>query len=355
MYPLSAAGRLRYMRAGHICKFIVLAGVVLLSLLLYFQAAGAAALMTLKESLSRVPEEAIAVFYRGEPLKVLQCALPALCWGGFEEDSRNDRLSQSLMDSLGAVVRVDLCSPAAVLRSQVPLLVMSEPRGVVAVSRSGDVHPVYPAPANKVSALPGDSLVIIYNTHTGETYSMTDRSERLDGRQGGVVTVAAALQDALEGKYGIKVARSDKINDADYDNAYLESEKTAKELLTGNPKARIVFDIHRDAAKSREQSLVTVNGEKVAPILFIIGSGAHKSSAGLQQNYAFAAKLSGKVNEMYPGLSLGVRVKNSNYNQYLHPHAVLVEIGTSKNSVEEAVRSAVLLADAVAGLVTEES
>ncbi|MDF9408334.1 stage II sporulation protein P [Pelotomaculum isophthalicicum JI] len=355
MYPLPAAGRLRYMRAGHVCKFIALAGVVLMPLLLFFQVTGAAALMTLKESAGRIPEEVIAVFYQREPLKILQCALPVLCWGGFEEDSRTDSLSQSLLDSLGAVVQVNLCSPVAVLRSQMPLLVMSEPRGVVAVSRSGDAHPVNPVPVNKVSALLGDSLVIIYNTHTGETYSMTDRVERLDGRQGGVVTVAAALQDTLEGKYGIKVARSDRINDANYDNAYIESEKTAKELLADNPKARVVFDIHRDAAKSREQSLVTVNGEKVAPILFITGSGARKSSAGLQQNYAFAAKLSGKVNEMYPGLSLGVRVKNSNYNQYLHPHAVLVEIGTSKNSVEEAVRSAVLLADVVVRVITEES
>lgn len=354
MYPLPA-GRFRYMRAGQVCRFIALAGVILMLLLLFFQVTGAAALMALKETAGKIPEEVIAVFYRGEPLKILQCALPVLYWSGFEEDSRTDSLSQSLLDSLGAVVRVNLCSPVAVLKSQMPLPVMSAPRGVVAVSRSGDAHPVDIVPANKAPTLPGDSLVIIYNTHTGETYSMTDRVERLDGRRGGVVTVAAALQEALEGKYGIKVARSDSINDADYDNAYLESEKTAKELLTANPKSRVVFDIHRDAAKSREQSLVTVNGEKVAPLLFITGSSARKSSVGLQQNYAFAVKLSGKVNETYPGLSLGVRVKNSNYNQYLHPHAVLVEIGTSKNSVEEAVRSAVLLADVVARVLAEES
>ncbi|MCG9967028.1 stage II sporulation protein P [Pelotomaculum terephthalicicum JT] len=347
MYPVHAA-RFRYARIDHVCRFIALAGLLSMLLLLFSRITGAAALTALKETVDKIPEGVIAVFYQREPLKILQGALPVLCWSGFEEDSCSGSLSQSLLDSLGVVVRVDMSSPAAVLKSQMPVLVMSAPPGAVAVSRSGGAHPVDNAPAAQTSTLPGEILVIIYNTHTGETYSMTDRAERLDGRQGGIVTVAAALQETLESKYGIKVARSDRIHDADYNASYLESEKTLKEMLAANPEARVVFDIHRDAAKSREQSLVKINGENVAPLLFITG-------ARMSSNYAFAAKLSAETNKMYPGLSLGVRVKTSNYNQYLHPHAVLVEIGTSKNSVEEAVRSAVLFADAVARVIMEES
>jgi stage II sporulation protein P len=296
----------------------------------------------------------MAVFYRQEPLRILQSAVPALRWSNPGEDSCPANLSQTLLDSLGAVIRVNLRSPTMVLRSQMPWLVMSAPPGVMAVSRSGGAHPVDTVPAGKASALSGEGLVIIYNTHTGETYSMTDRVERLDGRHGGVVTVAAALQEALEGKYGIKVARSDRIHDTNYGTSYLESEKTARELLAANPNAKVVFDIHRDAAKSREQSVVKVNGENVAPLLFITGSSTRKLFAGLRQNYSFALRLSAKANEVYPGLSLGVKVKSSHYNQYLHPHAVLVEIGTSNNSVEEAVRSAVLFADVVARVIREE-
>jgi len=353
MYP-APAGRFRCSRTGHASRFIALAGVLSVLLLLFFQVTYTATLTALKETAGKIPEGVMAVFYQREPLKILQSAVPVLCWSGIKEDSHAVSPSQSFLDCLGAVVRVNLRSPTAVLRSQMPLMVMSASPGAVAVSRSGGAHPVDAVPSDAVFPRSGESLVIIYNTHTGETYSMTDRVERLDGKQGGVVTVAAALQEALEGKYGIKVARSDRIHDADYDASYIESEKTARELLTANPKARVVFDIHRDSAKSREQSIVRVNGEIVAPLLFITGSSARKTFAGLRQNYAFAKELSAKTNDMYPGLSLGVRVKDSHYNQYLHPHAVLVEIGTSKNSVEEAVRSAVLFADVVARMIREE-
>lgn len=58
---------------------------------------------------------------------------------------------------------------------------------------------------------------------------------------------------------------------------------------------------------------------------------------------------------MYPGLSLGVRVKDGLYNQFLHSRAVLVEMGTTENSTEEAARSARLLADALADILAGEA
>lgn len=345
MYP-APASRFRCARTGRACRWIAFLG--LLSLLLF----GAFTTAALGGAASKLPAGVIAVFYRQEPMKVLCSAAPVLCWSELEADYRALSSAETVLDSLGEVVRVNLHSPIAVFRSQMPLLALAPPPEAMAVSKTGGgVSPPAPLP-DIFSPVPGAGQVVIYNTHTGETYSLTDGRERLDGGQGGVVTVAAALQEALESKYGISVARSDQIHDADYNGAYLASEKTVRALLAANSEAKVVLDIHRDAAKSREQSVVVINGTNVAPLLFITGSSGSGPFAGLRQNYAFATRLSAEANVLYPGLSLGVRVKNSHYNQHLHPHAVLVEIGTSQNSLEEAVRSAVLFADVVARVVT---
>jgi stage II sporulation protein P len=305
---------------------------------------------SLKEKTRNIPDELVA-FYQREPLKILKTGMPLLGWCSFEGETTGMLPSQVLLNTIGAVGGVNLHSPAAVLQSQISLLAAVEAPETVVVNGpvenpAGDV-----TRAKAVFALPGDCLVGIYNTHTGETYAMSDGVERLDGRRGGVVTVAAALQEALESKYGVKVARSDRINDANYNNSYPESEKTARELLAANPKIKVLLDVHRDSGKSREQSVVNINGQEAAPILFIVGSDTRRPFPAWRQNHAFAVELSNRMNQLYPGLSLGVRVKDGLYNQFLHPHAVLVEVGTTKNSTGEAVRSARMLADVLAGVI----
>ncbi|MFX4263371.1 stage II sporulation protein P [Pelotomaculum propionicicum] len=306
----------------------------------YPSAAGA-----IKELPGRVLES-----YRAEPLQIIKAALPILRWSSFEGDGAVPSVTEAFLSCAGVVGRVNLLSPAAVLQSQIPLLAAVEyPDSAIVTGPGLDV-----GGGNEVPALTGESLVCIYNTHTGETYSLTDGVERLDGRHGGVVTVAAAMQETLESSYGIKVARSDKINDTDYNLSYLESEKTARELLSANPKAGVVFDIHRDSGKTREQSVVNIDGQTLAPVLFIVGSDARRPFPAWRQNYAFAVDLSDRINEKYPGLSLGVRVKDGLYNQSLHPRAVLLEVGTTENSCEEAVRSARLIAGVVADVLVGE-
>lgn len=287
-------------------------------------------------------------FFRWDAMKIMKIGIPVLNSSNFEGDNGDLTVWQNLLNEMGVVSRANLNNPAGVLQSEIPLLGYLE------------------IPAEKVTALPiqqpelatvlpGDCLVAIYNTHTGETYGLTDGVERLDGRKGGVVTVAAALQEELESKYGIKTARSERINDADYNKSYLESEKTARELLTSNPKTMVILDIHRDSGKTREQSIVKINGQDMAPLLFIVGSDTRRPFPNWQQNHAFAQELSNKVNSLYPGLSLGIRVKDGLYNQSLHPHALLVEVGTTKNSTEEAIRSMRLLASALAVILGQET
>ncbi len=133
----------------------------------------------------------------------------------------------------------------------------------------------------------------------------------------------------------------------------MESEKTLRKMLDSNSKMQIVLDIHRDAGKDRENSLVNIEGKSVAPILIVVGSDARAPFPTWKKNYEYAIKLADKINLKYPGLCIGVRVKEGRYNQYLHPRALLLEMGSTSNTTDEASDSARMLAEVLADEVAQ--
>lgn len=269
------------------------------------------------------------------------------------------QLTDLLVYEFFHVFRLDRQDPLALLEQEVPMLAVREPPAVQAVK---PVNP-YPVPVphpgteekqqSGAQELTKDCLVAIYNTHTGETYALTDGMERLEGKKGGVVKAAAALEKVLEEKFGIRVVRSDVIHDKVYNYSYANSKETLEKILEENPGILAVFDIHRDAGKPREDSIVSIDGETVAPILICVGSDARASFPGWQNNYRFAKKLASELDKKYPGLCQGVRVMDGRYNQHLHPRALLLEIGSVTNSTQEAVRSAELLGEVLGPLILE--
>lgn len=283
-----------------------------------------------------------------DPRGLMRAAIPALAWSGGGEDVPELLTPRSLLTALLAPFRVDIRTPLDLIRTEIPLLAAYNPE---AVPVSAEPEPPGPDP-EKSAALPSlteKALVGIYHTHTGETYALTDGTERLTGKKGGVVTVGESLKKELEEVYGIRTVHSDRINDEKYSASYTESEKDARRLLAENPDLEILLDIHRDAGKPRKDSIVDINGREMAPILFVVGSDARAPFPTWKQNYDFAKKLAEQIGKKYPGLCTGVRVKEGRYNQFLHPRAILVEVGSVSNSTEEAVESGRLLAGILAG------
>jgi len=217
------------------------------------------------------------------------------------------------------------------------------------------VLPVASVPARayriKEEAVSPPPLVAIYNTHTGETYAVTDGVERVEGR-GGVVKVAAVLEKRLR-QHGIAVLRSDKIHDGRYAESYLESEKTVRELIYANPEIAALFDIHRDSKQPAGMTTAKVNNREVARVLIVAGSDARQPFPNWHENLAFAQKIARRCEARYPGLCIGVRVQQGRYNQFLHPRALLLEIGGVNNSLEEAEAAAELLADVLAEVLQD--
>lgn len=193
-----------------------------------------------------------------------------------------------------------------------------------------------------------DVRVAIYHTHTGETYRPDDGVERVSGQPGGVVAVGAALARRLHEEHGIGVVHVARINDAVYSRSYLESEKVVRSLLQNYPRLDVLVDLHRDAAGDAAASTVGIGGRKAARLLLVAGSDARAPFPGWRQNYQLALELAALAGKKYPGLLKGVQVKEGRYNQFLHPGAILLEVGSTANSRAEAIYAGELFADILA-------
>ena len=83
-------------------------------------------------------------------------------------------------------------------------------------------------------------------------------------------------------------------------------------------------------------------------ISLIVGSDTRSSHPKWKQNWAYANYLAEIMEKDYPGLLKNVRVQSGRYNQHIITHSILIEVGSTKNTVTEAERSAELFAKVMA-------
>ena len=206
--------------------------------------------------------------------------------------------------------------------------------------------------------------VLIYHTHTGEGYLDADTDgfyesyySHTQNEDFNVVGVGDALAEALE-KQGIAVLHDKTVHDSTYNGSYDRSAETVNADLEENGDIKIVLDIHRDALGSEDNKVKTVcgqNGEKTAQMMILSGCDYYgeRGFDNWQNNLNFALKLQNAAGEMYPNLMRPLSFDFFAYNEYICDGSLLIEIGTDANSIDEAQRAAVCLADVIAKVVTE--
>lgn len=294
---------------------------------------------------------------------VLNNALPVISPSAYDTIKPNG--SSILKLALNLLSGVKIEDPLTYLKSEIPMMALVPVEPVTAdsfdetetddISEPSPANPEVPIQRfqveNKIaSEIP---LIALYNTHTSETYELTDGLAHLKGKAGGITTVSREMQKTIEEKYKIAVTYSPVLHDLSFNKSYIESEKTVKQMLKDNPKLEMVFDIHRDGSMSREQSLVKINGKNVARILIVVGTNARADHPKWRENLEFARKIAAKMDTMYPGLCRGVSIKQGRYNQQYSPRAILVEVGSSKNTTDEAVESGRLFADVAIAVLND--
>lgn len=222
-----------------------------------------------------------------------------------------------------------------------------------------------PAVVTRVSsqALPlsNGKRVLIYHTHTHEAYQMTDQEAytplenwRTDDRSHNIVRVGDELTAELE-KRGFEVVHDD--TDFEQDDLSTSYSRSLEALLQrADEDYDLIIDLHRDAYIEGAQLTCSYAGRKSANLMVLIGKGdSFQEKPHFQENYALACALTEKINGLCPGLGREVMVKTGRYNQHFSDHSLLIEVGSNGNTLEEALSSMPILADAIEEVLCGQS
>lgn len=211
----------------------------------------------------------------------------------------------------------------------------------------------------------GEPSVLIYHTHTSETYELLDRgfytnarSSRSENSAENMVRVGEEICEVLE-KNGFKTIHDKTVYDEKYSGAYDRSREHISQILKDNPSIQIVLDVHRDAIYQKDGSrikpVMVSNGRKTAQIMIISGceDGNVTGFPNWEKNLTFAVQLQQQLTKDNPGLMRPLMFCDRKYNMDLIPCALLVEFGSDANTLSEAVYSAQLFAQSLSKLLKE--
>ncbi len=210
-----------------------------------------------------------------------------------------------------------------------------------------------------------EPLVLVLHTHTSEGY-LPQNATYLEGDLGEItytkdesrnmLAVGKAFISALN-KNGITAIHCTVMHDeSGLAGSYERAADSIRFFCEHYPSIRYVVDLHRDAILTAEgeyiRAATEIEGKSVAQILPVVGSNAggweHDAWEG---NLALALQLRQELNQDDTKLCRPVMLKSATYNQEMAPFAILLEIGTGANSIDEAVVAGTLAGEAFAKVI----
>ena len=204
--------------------------------------------------------------------------------------------------------------------------------------------------------------VLIVHTHTTECYNgneMTGESERTTNEKYNMCRIGSIVSETLN-SHGIKTVHDKTIHDyPSYQGAYTRALKTIEKNLKEYPSIKVVLDIHRDAYVYADGSKLRVSTqideEDVAQVMLVLGT----DSMGLEHinwksNLTLAAKIQSSAQKMYPNIMRPLNLRRERFNMHMTKGSLLLEIGSNGNSLPEAEKAAVNIANVIAGVLLNE-
>lgn len=196
----------------------------------------------------------------------------------------------------------------------------------------------------------GDPQVIIYHTHSTESYMPYKESNyHRTVEEGTVRDVGNVLETELK-KRGINVIHDKTVHDRpSYTASYGRSRNTVQSLMKKYPTAKYIIDLHRDAApaSSTEGKKLKIGDTEVAKFSLVVGRG----NQNYTELYAFAKKVSQTAEGLHKGFGGPIIEKEYRFNEFVSNQAILLEIGNNKNTIDEARACAKNFAEVMAKIV----
>ena len=200
-------------------------------------------------------------------------------------------------------------------------------------------------------SLPGPRVLIIHS-HTCESYTQSEGHTYLPSANyrtldlaNNMVAVGDALAEAL-GKLGVEVIHDRTLNDyPDYNRSYAVAREKIQAYLTQYPSLVMVLDLHRDALEKPVRETVELNAATVAPLMLVIGTDeGGLSHPRWQENLSCGLKLQALANRETPELFKRLSFRRQRFNGDMTPGSVIVEVGSTENTLPEAIAAMPYLA-----------
>ena len=184
--------------------------------------------------------------------------------------------------------------------------------------------------------------VLIVHTHTSEAYTQEagweypeNEMARTQDTDFSVVRVGRELAETLE-SHGISVLHDESFNDyPSYSGAYDRTLGKIQQWVEQYPSIQMVIDLHRDAAADTDGT----------------PDQGGLSHPNWRDNLSWALKLQAVLERMYPGLCRNLDLRTERFNQHMTPGSLLVEVGSSGNTLREALAAARDLGEGLAALI----
>ena len=200
----------------------------------------------------------------------------------------------------------------------------------------------------------GKPAILIYHTHTTECYRNDAGQTNTTDESRNVVAVGEAMKAVFEQAGYQTIHIKEVFNQKNFKQSYSYSRAAVEKVLAENPSIQVVLDVHRDSIVSNgvEYYPVTeVDGKEAAQVMIVCGTDAK----GLEhpewrRNFVYGLELSRRMGQLYPDLSRPVNLRTDRFNTHFTPYTLLMEMGSSANTLEQAVYGAELTAAAMIDL-----
>ena len=209
-----------------------------------------------------------------------------------------------------------------------------------------------------ISLAPEDVQILIIHTHSSEAYTQAglDRyqpsdSHRTEDTQFNIVRIGDELTEIFT-DCGLNVVHDRGIYDyPSYTGSYSRSALAVEQYLESYPNIQIVLDIHRDALGSEGvvyKTMAEEEGSVASQIMLLCGSDASGlEHSGWRQNLALALYMQRAAVAEHPTLMRPVSLVKERYNQHMSPGSLIIEVGSSGNTLQEALAAVRLFGYAV--------
>lgn len=201
--------------------------------------------------------------------------------------------------------------------------------------------------------------VLVIHTHATESYAKDGSafyditaSDRSTDPSENVIAAGNAFCDILN-RHGIETVHDTALHDyPSFNGSYAHALAAIEDYLKRYPSIQMVFDIHRDSIvyddNTKARVVTEIDGKPAAQLMFVVGT----DQKGLyhpdwRENIKCAIHLQDAIARRYPTLMRRINLRQERFNGHTTHASMIIETGSSGNSLSEAVYGLSLAAECI--------